>query len=91
MLLEILAPEKTIFKGNVHSLKLPGSKSTFQILEYHSDIISTLDAGNMELLIDDIEEIHSDFEKKVKDKVMLFTISGGIISMKGNKVFVLID
>lgn len=45
VLLEILSPEKTLFKGEVISVRLPGGKAPFVVLHNHAPIITTLVAG----------------------------------------------
>ena len=45
VLLEILSPEKTLFKGEVTSVRLPGGKAPFVVLHNHAPIITTLVAG----------------------------------------------
>jgi F-type H+-transporting ATPase subunit epsilon len=47
MHLEILTPEKKLFAGEVTSVKLPGTAGTFEVLENHAPLISTLDAGSI--------------------------------------------
>ncbi len=45
VVLEILSPEKTLFKGEVTSVRLPGGKAPFVVLHNHAPIITTLVAG----------------------------------------------
>lgn len=45
VMLEILSPEKTLFKGEVTSVRLPGGKAPFVVLHNHAPIITTLVAG----------------------------------------------
>ncbi len=40
MQIEIISPEKSIFKGNVDTVNLPGAKGRFTILDKHAPIIS---------------------------------------------------
>ena len=47
MFLEIVSPEKTLFTGDVSSVQLPGSEGSFQILNNHAPIVSTLKKGEM--------------------------------------------
>lgn len=44
-MLEILSPEKTLFKGEVTAVRLPGGKAPFVVLRNHAPIITTLVAG----------------------------------------------
>ena len=45
MVLEILSPEKTLFKGEVTRVFIPGAKAPFVILYNHAPIISLLGEG----------------------------------------------
>ncbi len=47
MQLEIITPDKTIFKGEVDSATFPGSKGSFQVLKDHAALISSLDKGKV--------------------------------------------
>ena len=46
--LRIISPEKTEFAGEVESVKLPGTKGNFEILNNHAPLISTLQKGTVE-------------------------------------------
>ena len=49
MLVEIFTPEALLFKGEVTSVKVPGAKGPFVILNHHAPIISLLTAGEVKL------------------------------------------
>ena len=49
MKLEILTPDKTIYKGEVISVTVPGTMGSFQVLKGHAPIISTLEDGTVTL------------------------------------------
>ena len=49
MFVEIVSPEKTLFTGDVSSVHLPGSEGSFQILNNHAPIVSTLKEGLIKL------------------------------------------
>ena len=49
MLVEIFTPEALLFKGEVTSVKVPGAKGTFVILNHHAPIISLLTEGEVKL------------------------------------------
>ncbi len=46
--LKIVSPEKVEFTGQVESVKVPGSKGNFEILNNHAPLISTLQKGVVE-------------------------------------------
>ena len=93
MILEIVSPEATLFKGEVTSVTLPGVDGSFQILNNHAPIVSILKHGVIK-----IEAAAFAFEKEVADKFTkvneqnyLLEINSGTIEMKDNKVNVLVD
>ena len=70
--LEILTPDKRIFKGEVHKATVPGAKAPFVILHNHAPIISVLQKGV--LVWSDADGDHS------------VEISGGFIEANENVV-----
>lgn len=50
MKLEILSPEKTIYRGEVEQVNLPGQMGPFMVLTHHAPIISTLVEGDVTYL-----------------------------------------
>ena len=78
MELEILTPEKKLFKGEVHSVNLPGMKGTFMVLKNHAPIISTLSKGTIVIET-------KDYKKET------ISVSGGVIEVKNNQIIVLAD
>ena len=42
MYLEIISPEAKLFEGEITSIILPGSAGSFQLLNNHAPIVSTL-------------------------------------------------
>ncbi len=45
MQLDILTPEKKIYSGEATSVTLPGTEGSFQVLNHHAPLISSLKAG----------------------------------------------
>ena len=78
MILEIITPEKEVFKGEVNSVKFPGTSGDFEILNNHAPIISTLTNGNIRVIT-------------ANNTTENFTINGGVIEMQQNKIIVLAD
>lgn len=78
MLVEIITPDAKLFKGEVVSIKLPGTNGGFEILNNHAPILSTLSSG----------EISIDVKK---GETKSFQIQGGVIEMQNNKIIVLAD
>ena len=70
--LEILTPDKRVFKGEVHKATVPGAKAPFVILHNHAPVISVLQKGK--LLWSDDNGDHS------------VEISGGFVEVNKNIV-----
>ncbi|MGB0255766.1 MAG: FoF1 ATP synthase subunit delta/epsilon [Flavobacteriaceae bacterium] len=92
MYLEIISPEATLFQGEVTSVSLPGTKGSFQLLENHAPIVSTLQAGTVVIKgsIDITEEAQSFFASVTKNELH-FELQSGTVEMKENKVILLSD
>ena len=78
MLLEIISPDKSLYSGEILSIRVPGSKGSFEILKNHAPIISTLDKGMIDIL------------EKSGDR-STFKVDGGVIEAKNNKIIVLAE
>ncbi len=93
MILEIVSPEATLFKGEVTSVTLPGEVGSFQILNNHAPIVSLLKHGVVKIQAPAIKldkEVVDKFTK-VNDQTYLLEINSGTVEMKDNKVIVLAD
>jgi F-type H+-transporting ATPase subunit epsilon len=77
MLLEILTPDKRVFEGQVDSATFPGSKGSFQVLNNHAPLISTLEKGKVVYV-----------SKNIEDELF---ISGGVVEVLNNKVVLLAE
>lgn len=82
MILEILSPEKTLFKGNVEQVTLPGQKGRFMVLKDHAPIISTLVAGTVVYL--------PEGESKTSGEQTVSVISG-FVEVKNNVISVCVE
>ena len=93
MILEIVSPEATLFKGEVTSVSLPGVTGSFQILNNHAPIVSILKHGvvKIEAPIFSFDKEVEDKFTKVNDQKYVLEINSGTIEMKDNKVIVLVD
>ena len=78
MYLEVLAPGKTVFSGDIKLIKVTGSGGSFEVMKNHAPIISTLDAGEIRVVIDE-------------DKIKSFNIDSGVIQVVANKIIVLAE
>jgi F-type H+-transporting ATPase subunit epsilon len=75
--LEIITPEKPIFKDQVDVITIPGTLGGFQILKDHAPLISSFEIGIIRIKKDSTES-H-------------FTTSGGTVEVNKNKVLILAD
>ena len=92
MQLEIVSPENTLLDANVDSVLVPGTDGSFQMLDNHAPIVSTLISGTIKILgeIDNSDKL-SDLFSIVSPKEIHLTISSGVVEMKENKVIILTD
>lgn len=74
--LTILTPDKTIFEDRVFSLSAPGSAGYFEILPDHAGMITTLQTGKLEVILQDKKRI-------------VYAISDGAFEVYQNKAVVL--
>ena len=74
MTLKIISAEQIEFEGEVEQVTLPGTLGSFQILNNHAALISSLVAGTMSYMVGDKTE-----EREIK---------GGIADVKNNVVSV---
>jgi len=90
MYLEIISPEKVLFKGEVSSVSVPGTNGEFQLLNNHAAILSTLKEGNVRF---EVVGSDSDFEMSeditTEGSKYTLEIKGGVIEMNNNKATVL--
>ena len=77
MTLEILTPDKTVFEGEVTSVTVPGTQGSFEVLNNHAPIISTLEDGKVTV------RTGKSFE--------IFNIKGGVVEVLNNKIMVLAE
>lgn len=81
MYIEIVTPDDKIYEGEVDSAIFPGSDGSFQLLNQHAPMISTLGSGDLKLtrIIDKkTEETH-------------YNVEGGVVEVLNNKVVVLAE
>ena len=91
MYLEIISPEKTLFKGEVESILFPGTYGDFQVLNNHAPIVSNLKKGKVKIIgkISIEEGVKDKFE--YTDKETILDIESGTVEMNNNQVTLLVD
>ncbi len=77
MRLEIITPEKIVFKGDADLVQLPGSDGLFEILNNHAPMIAALGKGKMKV--------------RNNNEYSYFEINGGIVEVLNNTILVLAD
>lgn len=75
--LTVVSPEKVVFKGDVDSVLVPGTLGSFEILNDHAPIISSLTDGKVEY--------------GTKDGKEQFDIHGGFVEVKKNEVSLCVE
>ncbi|MBO4483732.1 MAG: ATP synthase F1 subunit epsilon [Prevotella sp.] len=75
--LKIVSPEKIEFDGEVESVLVPGTLGSFEILQNHAPLISSLNKGVVEY--------------KAADGKHRLDIGAGFVSVKRNEVNVCVE
>lgn len=78
MFLEIVTPDEKVFEGEVLSASFPGSDGSFQLLNGHAPLVSTLGKGDIK------------YNQEKKDEVSIL-VEGGVVEVINNKVNVLVE
>lgn len=78
MYLEIVTPDEKIFEGETKLVQLPGTTGSFEILNNHAPVISTLKNGKIKVT-DNTNSAH------------YFEIKSGVVEMQNNKIIVLAE
>ncbi|MBP3942403.1 ATP synthase F1 subunit epsilon [Sphingobacteriaceae bacterium WQ 2009] len=77
MKLTIITPDKLAFEGDVTSVTVPGSAGSFEILNDHAAIVSTLEDGKVIIRQGKAEQV--------------LNIIGGVVEVIDNKITVLAE
>jgi F-type H+-transporting ATPase subunit epsilon len=75
--LEIVTPEKLVYRDDVDTVVLPGSEGELGILPHHTPLISTLGMGELRIRKGDLEEVYA--------------VIGGFVQVRPDKVVVLAE
>ena len=75
--LEIITPEKPIFKDQIEAVTIPGTLGSFQILKDHAPLISSFEVGIIKV-------------KKAATE-SFYTTAGGTVEVSRNNVLILAD
>ena len=77
MNLSLVTPDKSVFEGEIVSVKLPGSDGSFEVLENHAPLVSSLSKGTVRIKTSSSEE--------------KFVIDSGVVEIANNKVIILAE
>ncbi len=77
MQLEILSPEKKVYSGPADSVIFPGSEGSFQVLNNHAPMISSLKEGKIKI-------------RNQKEEIS-FTVKSGFVEVLKNNITVLVE
>ena len=97
MNITVLTPDKEVFKGNIVSVKVPGSLGQFQVLKGHAPIVSSLEAGQVTLVTAEGEhkvynEERGNLEMMAdKGRKITFNIGGGFIEVLNDEISLLVQ
>jgi F-type H+-transporting ATPase subunit epsilon len=78
MRLEIITPDKELFKGEAKFVSVPGVDGSMGFLDHHAPLITVLKAGNVEVTMAD-------------GKKQDFPVKGGVVEVINNTVMVLAE
>ena len=81
MFIEIVTPDKKIFEGEATSAIFPGTDGSFQILNNHAALVSTLGKGNIIF----VKTLNN------KSEEVQMEVDGGVVEVLNNKVTVLAE
>ncbi len=76
--LDIVAPDRVVYKGRVRSFSAPGELGTFQVLVNHAPLLSSLVVGEVKFTDED-------------GNIEYFATSGGFVEVRDNRVRALLD
>jgi F-type H+-transporting ATPase subunit epsilon len=77
MRVEIITPDKELFKGEATSVTVPGVDGSMGFLENHAPLITVLKAGEVKV--------------KASAGEQTFTVKGGVVEVMNNTVLVLAE
>ena len=96
MTISVLTPDRTIFRGDVSAVTLPGVMGEFQILDRHSALVSSLTNGQVRLQTSGNYEMYDEERKGLGEaqsgsRGLTFTIDRGFVEVLNNEVNLLVQ
>ena len=77
MQVEIITPDKSLFKGEATSVTVPGVDGSLGFLNNHAPLITVLKAGDVKV--------------KTSTGTEVFPVQGGVVEVRNNTVIVLAE
>lgn len=77
MHVEIITPDKKVFAGEVSAATFPGTNGSFQVLNDHAPLVSTLGKGDVIL--------------SANGTKTTYTVDGGVVEVLKNNILVLAE
>jgi F-type H+-transporting ATPase subunit epsilon len=76
--LDIITPERVVYRDKVVSFSAPGVEGSFQVLFNHAPLLSIIEVGKTKL-------------QTVAGQEVFYATGGGFVEVKDNKVSVLVE
>lgn len=77
LMLKIISPEKIVFNGEVENVTVPGTLGSFEVLNDHAPIISSLEKGHV------IYTVNGEKQE--------LEIIGGFVEVKRNEISLCVE
>ncbi|WP_027002452.1 ATP synthase F1 subunit epsilon [Hugenholtzia roseola] len=77
MQVEVITPDDKVFTGTAQGVKVPGSKGSFEVLQGHSALVSSLEKGKVRI--------------RNGNQDIFVQIDGGVIEVQNNQVVILAE
>lgn len=97
MILEVLTPQKLLYRGHVNHVKMPGIGGSFGVLPQHAPLISALEKGYVEVTQNDAENksfpeyAGTLLEDDASNTKFSFSLNGGVVEVQKDKVIILAE
>ncbi len=97
MILEVLTPQKLLYRGHVSHVRMPGIGGSFGVLPNHAPLISALKRGAVEVTQNDAEnKTYGEYdgtllEDDASNTTFSFMLNGGVVEVQKDKVIILAE
>jgi len=97
MKISVLTPDRTIFTGNVTKVGLPGADGSFQLLDNHAPLVSSLTGGRVTMVTDAgeysyyNEDTNGMTKESTPGRSLTFSIDRGFVEVLNNEVNLLVQ